>query len=113
MASNEIDDDQKKGLFSKVTEPFHTVPCTRTAYLHGFASGLLSGVSTFLFTSNVRKASNLGVVTFALIMPGSFFYCRWKNFKKELEKQRSTPATIAPWRPDDESSDVTNEMKET
>ncbi|GAB1609731.1 cytochrome c oxidase assembly protein COX20, mitochondrial-like [Argonauta hians] len=78
------DNETENGGTSK---RFYNIPCMRDALLTGLGGGLVGGLAFFLFTSNVRKATHVGVGTYAVLGTVSWCYCRY-NFTRIQMQQR-------------------------
>uniref|UniRef100_A0A0B7BVM3 Cytochrome c oxidase assembly protein COX20, mitochondrial n=1 Tax=Arion vulgaris TaxID=1028688 RepID=A0A0B7BVM3_9EUPU len=75
--SEEDNTDPKPGFFTR----FLKIPCMRNSLLNGISGGLGVGLSYFLFTSNVSKATNWGTGGFLLVLYTTWGVCRFKRAK--------------------------------
>lgn len=77
------DDDERKFVFfgRNLTE----VPCFKRSFMTGILSGLGVGTGYFLFTSRVKRSSDLGVMTFTLVTLGFWIFCRYDYSRKRFK----------------------------
>ncbi|XP_033101146.1 cytochrome c oxidase assembly protein COX20, mitochondrial-like [Anneissia japonica] len=83
-----VDNENDQGWFSRLSNTFHKVPCMRTSLLYGVGGGVGTGLAYFLYSSRVKRASDLGVLSFCVITFGTFGVCRYSRAKKKLASQR-------------------------
>ncbi|XP_041469485.1 cytochrome c oxidase assembly protein COX20, mitochondrial-like isoform X2 [Lytechinus variegatus] len=88
MAGIDNDDNQSESWLSRVTGEFHRVPCMRTAFLYGIGGGFGVGLATFLFTSRVKRSTDMGVLSFIAVTLSSFTYCRYNRAKMTIQQRR-------------------------
>ncbi|XP_035205530.1 cytochrome c oxidase assembly protein COX20, mitochondrial-like, partial [Stegodyphus dumicola] len=58
------------------------IPCFKKTFTVGISSGVIAGLTTFLFTSRVKRSSDIAVITFAVTTLGFWAFCRY-NWSKE------------------------------
>ncbi|XP_025104148.1 cytochrome c oxidase assembly protein COX20, mitochondrial-like [Pomacea canaliculata] len=92
MSDPTSDGDADKSIAKFSIEP-SKIPCFRRSFLTGIGGGLGIGVGSFLITSNVRRSTNIGVGSYALITMGTWLYCRY-TFAKEKIRQRQIKKVI-------------------
>jgi cytochrome c oxidase assembly protein subunit 20 len=68
-------------------------PCYRSSLLFGIGGGIGSGLLFFLFTSKIRLASHVGVVSYAGISVAAWSYCRYQMAEAD-RKQREYRVAI-------------------
>ncbi|XP_054759894.1 cytochrome c oxidase assembly protein COX20, mitochondrial-like [Lytechinus pictus] len=88
MAGIDNDDNQSESWLSRVTGEIHGVPCMRTAFLYGIGGGFSVGLATFLFTSRVKRSTDMGVLSFVAVTLSSFTYCRYNRAKMTIQQRR-------------------------
>ncbi|KAI1302348.1 Cytochrome c oxidase assembly protein COX20, mitochondrial [Halotydeus destructor] len=76
----DIDDDEAYGTLKPVgflrDRSFSETPCYRNSFLYGIAGGLGLGLTQFMFTSNIPRATRNGVFSiFGICLP-YYFFCR-------------------------------------
>lgn len=59
------------------------IPCFKTSFMNGIGSGMLVGVAYNLATS--RNPYKLALGTYTVVLFGSWFVCRYKYRKAEME----------------------------
>ncbi|XP_070576402.1 cytochrome c oxidase assembly protein COX20, mitochondrial-like [Ptychodera flava] len=82
MEETDIDGRNEEAFFL-----FRT-PCTRTAFLTGIGGGFTLGLAHFMFSSRVKRSTDLAVYSFAAITLGTWMYCRYDRAKKRLAQKR-------------------------
>ncbi|XP_014784912.1 cytochrome c oxidase assembly protein COX20, mitochondrial [Octopus bimaculoides] len=80
MSDNKEETDEK-------SQSITNIPCMRNSLLTGLSSGIIGGLTYFLFTSNVRMATHVGVGTYAILATASWSFCRY-NYSKMKFQQR-------------------------
>lgn len=101
------DDPEEK---ISMTQRFGSIPCFRSSMLTGISGGIVSGLVYFMFTSRVKKASDVMMGGFCTISLGSFWWCRRQFFaerESELKLHRAVNARILM-----EGTDIEKEFKE-
>lgn len=78
------DGDDGKSILKNFTK----IPCMRTAFLYGIGGGLGTGMAVFLFTSRVKRSSDIGVSVFVAVTLLSFVYCRYDRAKMRMNQRR-------------------------
>lgn len=76
--SDELLDDER----SSSSKSFLQIPCMRRSLLYGIGGGVSTGLGVFMFTSNVRKATNFAVGAYAILATITWSVCRY-NFTRE------------------------------
>ncbi|CAH1790664.1 unnamed protein product [Owenia fusiformis] len=75
------------------------IPCFRKAFLTGITSGIASSLVYFVFTSNTKKATKVGLFTFPIVTMATFTVCRYnlavlrmehRKLKNAIEHTRQT-----------------------
>lgn len=58
-----------------------TIPCFKNSVLYGIYSGFAGGLATFLFTSRVRLATNMALVSYGGVSLTYWCFCRYNYVK--------------------------------
>ncbi|XP_054709685.1 cytochrome c oxidase assembly protein COX20, mitochondrial-like [Uloborus diversus] len=72
-------DDKKFMLFGT---DLQKIPCFKKTFTYGICTGLAAGLANFIFTSKVKRSSDIAVVSFAVSTVGIWIYCRY-NWTRE------------------------------
>lgn len=64
------------------------IPCLRNSFLYGIGGGFAAGLGTFMFTSRVKRACDLGMAAFCLVTMGYWVQCRYTFSKNKFEMRR-------------------------
>ncbi|XP_022085983.1 cytochrome c oxidase protein 20 homolog [Acanthaster planci] len=83
-----VNDEDEKTFFSRISHPFQTVPCARTAFMYGILGGFGVGLVNFLMTSRVKRSTDIGVVVFTTTTLLTFGYCRYSRAKLRMLQRR-------------------------
>ena len=55
-----------------------SIPCFRNSFLYGLVGGFMVGISTFAFTSKIRKSTTVGFYSYVGITLAYWIHCRWE-----------------------------------
>lgn len=63
------------------------IPCFKTVFQAGIVSGLALGLGTFMLTSRVKRATDVGFFSFVGITLSYWFYCRYQYSAEKFRYQ--------------------------
>ncbi|XP_064489609.1 cytochrome c oxidase assembly protein COX20, mitochondrial-like [Ornithodoros turicata] len=88
-------DDKKDDQDFHIREPvmfmgrnINDIPCFKTVFQTGVISGLTLGLGTFMFTSRVKRATDIGFYSFVGITFFYWCYCRYQFSKDRFKYQQ-------------------------
>lgn len=64
-------------------------PCIASSFASGCGAGFATFLTTFGWTSNVRKANNYMVAAFAVVTLASNGVCAWRKLTRDNEKREN------------------------
>lgn len=71
--------------FTLFGEPVIKTRCQRNAMISAISGGIICGLITFLFTSNPRFSTRMGVISYGVIGITGAFYCAYDEIKLRSE----------------------------
>ncbi|XP_017891853.1 cytochrome c oxidase assembly protein COX20, mitochondrial [Ceratina calcarata] len=99
-----------KSTFTIFGDPIVTTNCQRNALLSGISGGIISGLIGFLFTSNPRQATRIGVGSYFVITVTFACYCAYDEYEMKrqtrLIRQSLVQAHLGPIKQDSTDTPV-------
>lgn len=80
------DGEQKKG-FVFLGKDISKIPCFRTSLLTGIGGGVIAGLGYFMFTSRVKRAADVAILSYVTVTAGRWVHCR-HQFEQAKEKEK-------------------------
>lgn len=87
-------------------EDLEKIPCFKKTFTFSICSGLAAGLACFIFTSRIKRSSDVAVATFTVTTIAKFIHCRYHwtkahfasakfqgSVRDAMEKDNSTETT--------------------
>lgn len=78
---------EKKMPFTIFGEPIIKTHCQRNVMISAISGGMVGGLIAFLFTSNPRMSTRIGVITYGVIGITGALYCTYDEIQSKGERR--------------------------
>ncbi|XP_073967709.1 cytochrome c oxidase assembly factor COX20 lethal (3) 87Df [Bombus fervidus] len=78
---------ERRMPFTIFGEPIIKTHCQRNAMISAISGGMVGGLIAFLFTSNPRRSTQIGVITYGVIGITGALYCTYDEIQSRSERR--------------------------
>lgn len=78
---------EKRMPFTIFGEPIIKTHCQRNVMISAISGGMVGGLIAFLFTSNPRMSTRIGVITYGVIGITGALYCTYDEIQSRSERR--------------------------
>ena len=69
-------------------EDLEKIPCFKSTFMFSICSGLGAGLACFIFTSRIKRSTDVAVATFAVTTVAKFIHCRYHWTKEHFSSAK-------------------------